>query len=216
MAEDEPGRRRILAALGAAAVPFLSGCGLFQPPDRPEGTDTAASTSADTATATSTPAAGSTATSTATPAPADTATPEPATETTDRFDPGDAITVDRIIFGEPDDDDGDEDDEDGVQEYEKNRTLAVVDVDVVIRNASNRSLGLVSIVLDVVYETDNVSPVVVATGTVSRQWPDGLADGATATLSPDPLYFEQTGAPWHDLQDDHYSIDVTVRVVEPI
>jgi len=208
MPAEDPGRRRVLAALGAAAVPFLSGCGLFRPPDP---------TGATTETSTATPTATSTATTTATPTATATSTPE-------RFDPGDAITVENAVFGYPDDDDNDDDendddvddDEDGVVEDDNKSGIAVVDVDIEIRNVSGRSLALVALVVDAVYESEQVPPTVVATDTVSRRWSDGWEPDSTAVLTPEHLYFEQDGPPWYDLRDEHYSIDVTVRVVEPL
>ena len=200
MTGEDPGRRRVLAVLGAAAVPFLSGCGLFRPPER-----TGATTG--TATGTATPTATATATATATPEPTATGTPE-------RFDPGDAVTVENVVFGDPDDDD-DDDDEEGVVEDDNKSGIAVVDVDIEIRNVSGRSLQLVGLVVDAVYESEQVGPVVVATDTVSRRWSDGWEPDETAVLTPEHLYFEQDGPPWYDLRDEHYSIEVTVRVVEP-
>jgi hypothetical protein len=195
MLEDGPSRRRMLAGLGSGLTAVLSGCGLFRPPETAQSTSTAASpTATPTATATASPTATATAETTAT-------TP---------LDPGSAVSVTDVVFGVR------EREDDGVEEDDNNTGWAVVDADVTIRNDSERPLRRVGLVVDAVYESATVTPRVVVTDTIGGHWPDGLAPGDRAVLSPEHLYFEQDGPPWYDLQDDHYSLAVTVRVAEPL
>jgi hypothetical protein len=191
----------MLAGVGSGLTALLSGCALFRPPE------TAGST-ASSPTGTATPAG----TTTSTPA---TATDAPAT-TSAPLDPGDAVSVTDVTFGVGDDGDGDDGDGDGVVTAAGNSERAVVEADIEIRNVSGRPLRRVGLVVDAVYESETVSPRVVASDDVSRHWPEGWPAGETAVLSPEHLYFDQDGPPWYDLRDRHYSLRVTVRVARPL
>jgi hypothetical protein len=203
MPEDGPYRRRVLAGLGSGLAVILSGCGLFRPPQR-----TQSSTVTPTQTPTQTP------TTTPTPTPTQTQTTVP------RLDPGDAVSVTDVTFDvrkpTPDRDDFDDEDDDDTPTAGPDTGWAVVDADVEIRNDSDRRLRRVGLVVDVLYRSETVSRRLVVSDTVGRHWPEGWDPDEGATLSPEHLYFDRSGPPWYDLDDDNYSLRVTVRVADPV